>query len=159
MILRNNQAEDLSSSTMIFCNPNACFYEYLPYQTEWIDYYHDLGVNLVIWNYRCYGRSGGQIISPINIMKDGEKVFQYVKSNLANGKIGIHGESLGGSVASYIASKCNVDFVFSDRTFSSLTSVVNWGFGGLFTRFLFVFFTGWSEECWGPFYQVNKQQG
>jgi hypothetical protein len=36
-------------------------------------------------------------------MKDGEKVFQYVKSNLISGKLGVHGESLGGSVASYIA--------------------------------------------------------
>ena len=44
-------------ATVIFCNPNACFYEYLAYQTEWVDYYHSLGVNLVIWNYRGYGRS------------------------------------------------------------------------------------------------------
>ena len=45
-------------STILFCNPNACFYEYLHYQTEWIDYYHNLGVNIVIWNYREYSRSG-----------------------------------------------------------------------------------------------------
>ena len=66
--------------TIIFCNPNACYYEYLPYQTEWVDFYYNLGINLVIWNYRSYGRSQSGHISPTAIMKDGEKVFQYVKS-------------------------------------------------------------------------------
>lgn len=89
---------------MLFCNPNACYYEYLQYQTEWLDYYVNMGVNVVIWNYRGYGRSqGGRKIGPQAIMKDGEKVFQYVKSKLITGKIGVHGESLGGCVASYIA--------------------------------------------------------
>jgi hypothetical protein len=27
-------------------------------QSEWLDYYVNLGVNLVVWNYRGYGRSG-----------------------------------------------------------------------------------------------------
>lgn len=68
-----------------------------------------------------------------------------MKSNLVAGKIGIHGESLGGSVASYIASKCHVDFVFSDRTFSSLTDVAKWGFGDRPYGFIFRFFTRWNE--------------
>lgn len=83
-------------ATVLFCNPNACFYEYLHYQTEWIDYYYQLGVNVVIWNYREYSRSGKPAgffqslssffcssISPTAIMRDGEKVCQYVKSNIS----------------------------------------------------------------------------
>ena len=142
-------------ATVIFCNPNACFYEYLPYQTEWVDYYHSLGVNLVIWNYRGYGRSQGGHISPTAIMRDGEKVYQYVKSNMVTGKVGIHGESLGGCVASYIAKKCQVDFVFVDRAFASLTNVVYWGFGGKVPAFIFKWITRWDEECWKNFYDIN----
>jgi predicted alpha/beta-fold hydrolase len=132
---------------MIFCNPNACYYEYLPYQTEWVDFYYSLGVNLVIWNYRCYNRSQSSSISPSGIMKDGEKVYQYLKSNMVTGKIGIHGESLGGCVASYVAKKNLVDFVFSDRTFSSLADMAQYSFGGKLTKFLFRVLTRWSEEC------------
>jgi hypothetical protein len=57
-------------------------------------------------------------------MRDGEKVYQYVKSSLnITGKVGIHGESLGGCVASYVAKKNKLDFVFADRTFSGLLDV------------------------------------
>ena len=63
------------------------------------------------------------MISPIAIMKDGDKVYQYVRSSMVTGKIGIHGESLGGCVASFIAKKNNVDFIFSDRTFASVLDV------------------------------------
>ncbi len=39
---------------------------------------------MVVWNYRGYGRSQcKKSMSPTNIMKDGEKVCHYVKSNLA----------------------------------------------------------------------------
>lgn len=139
----------MSVPTMIFCNPNACFYEYLPHQTEWVDYYRKLGVNLVIWNYRGYGRSQGSGISPTAIMKDGEKVFQHVRSSLGvTGKIGVHGESLGGCVASYIGKKCQVDFIFADRTFSSVLDIANWAFGGKYSARLLSLVTGWTEECW-----------
>ena len=43
--------------TMVFCNPNASVYELLSMQSEWLEYYINLGVNLVVWNYRGYGRS------------------------------------------------------------------------------------------------------
>ncbi len=115
---------------------------------------------MVIWNYRGYGRSqGGSGISPTAIMKDGEKVYQYVKSNLVDGgKIGIHGESLGGCVASHVARTCQVDFVFSDRAFASLTAVVQWGFGGPKVAKLFGLLTGWREECWVNFHEACREQ-
>ena len=77
-------------------------------------------------------------------MRDGEKVFQYVKSNLVTGKVGIHGESLGGCVSSYVAKKCQVDFIFSDRTFSQLSHIAHWGFGGKHATFIFKLLTTWD---------------
>ncbi|CDW73862.1 UNKNOWN [Stylonychia lemnae] len=142
--------------TVLFCNPNACYYEYLHYQNEWIDYYYNLGVNIVIWNYRCYGRSQKGSISPTAIMRDGEKVCQYVRSNLISGKLAIHGESLGGCVASYIAKKCKVDFVFVDRTFASMSDIAFWTFGGRIACTLFLVLTRWSEQCWVNFWEIQE---
>ena len=70
----------------------------------------NLGVNLVIWNYRGYGRSQQKckLLRPSYLQRDGEYVMQYVQSNLVRGKVGIHGESMGGCVASYIAAKSNL---------------------------------------------------
>jgi len=53
-------------------------------------------------------------------------VLQYVRSNFVTGKIGVHGQSIGGMVSLYVAKKCKVDFVFSDRTFASLDRMAYW---------------------------------
>jgi hypothetical protein len=50
--------EDLP--TMMYCNPNAGYYEFTHYQSEWMDYYISMGVNVILWNYRSYGRSKGR---------------------------------------------------------------------------------------------------
>jgi len=47
-----------SNTFVLFCNPNACFYEYSHYQSEWVQYYTQrLGFNVITFNYRGYGRS------------------------------------------------------------------------------------------------------
>lgn len=143
----------------MFCNPNACFYEYLAYQTEWLNYYTtELGLNMIIFNYRGYGRSdmsssnmfmqrNFKMINPEHMMKDAAVVLEYAKEKFIqlpenydnvitspkiNVKVIIHGESLGGMAASFVAmkdKKLPVDFVFINRTFSSLDSVAFWGAG------------------------------
>ena len=42
---------------MIYCNPNAGYYETLFFDSEWIDFYLQQGVNICLWNYRGYGFS------------------------------------------------------------------------------------------------------
>lgn len=56
-------------------------------------------------------------------------MIHYIKSELKPSKIGIHGESLGGSVACFLAKKCGLDFLFADRTFSSLAETGYFRFG------------------------------
>jgi hypothetical protein len=48
-----------SYPTMIFCNPNAGYAEFLYYQSEWLDYYVNNGINMFVWNYRGFGLSEG----------------------------------------------------------------------------------------------------
>ena len=78
-------------------------------------------------------------------MKDGEILVDYLRTNYNVKKIGVHGESLGGMVASHIANVKNLDFLCADRTFSSLTDVAFAGFG----RFLYSIYlvvTRWSND-------------
>ena len=67
----------------------------------------------------------------------------------------MHGESLGGCVAAYIAKKCKVDFVFVDRTFANLLDVAYWGVGGRTTRFLLWLFTRWNTKCWLNYWEIK----
>ena len=74
------------------------------------------------------------------LQQDGLEVVKYVKANFARGKLGVHGVSLGGSVASFIAANTRLDFVFIDRSFQSLKAVSYW-WGGLPLLWIFKFFT------------------
>lgn len=93
-------------------------------------------------------------MNPQDVMEDAEIILEYAveqfimqKSELfgvgkkpkLNVKIMVHGESLGGMVASYVSMKSNsgligarnipVDFAYIDRTFSSLDNVAYWSSG------------------------------
>jgi hypothetical protein len=61
-------------------------------------------------------------------------------------------------VASFIAKKCNIDFVFVDRTFASLPETAHWLLGGLFFRYIFIFLTRWTEEPWKNFFDGVKPE-
>jgi len=63
---------------MIFCNPNAGFAEFFQYQSDWLDYYFNNGINVFVWNYRGYGFSEGNP-SPKKLREDSEIVAAYVK--------------------------------------------------------------------------------
>lgn len=117
---------DKTLPTVIFCNPNAGSYEFINLQSEYLQYYTQNGVNVVLWNYRGFGRSQKGccgLLSMKRFQTDGEHVARHVRSTLVTGKVGIHGVSLGGSIASYIASKVQVDMLFVDRSFQSLQHV------------------------------------
>lgn len=59
--------------------------------------------------------------------------------------LGIHGESLGGMVACHIARTKNVNYLFADRTFSSLSEVANTGFSRM-ARFFFNLINDWNYD-------------
>ena len=90
------------------------------------------------------------ILNPEHVMKDAEVVLEYAKekyiqhsdgfmnkkgANKVKVKVIVHGESMGGMAAAYVAMKSNmnkelpVDFAFIDRTFASLDNVAYWSSG------------------------------
>lgn len=114
--------------TILFCNPNAGFYEFAFYQSEWFEFYYRRGINVMYWNYRGFGRSQGKP-SIRQTCKDGEEIIKFLREKKSVKILGIHGESLGGSIASYLADQCGANFLFADRTFSSLKNAAYYNFG------------------------------
>ncbi|OMJ78947.1 hypothetical protein SteCoe_21119 [Stentor coeruleus] len=114
--------------TIILCNPNAGLYEFALYQSEWLEYYVNSGINVFLWNYRGYGRSTGSP-DPESMKKDAESIVEFLRDTKKVKLLGIHGESLGGIVATHIARIYEVDFLFVDRSFDRLNEVVKYSFG------------------------------
>ncbi|CAG9319000.1 unnamed protein product [Blepharisma stoltei] len=117
-----------NAPTMLICNPNAGYYEYSYFQTDWLEFYLTHGINVFLWNYRGYGRTTGKL-SLKNLMNDGENIVNYLRTIKHVPKLGVHGESLGGCIATYLARECSLDFLFADRTFSSLSDAALFNFG------------------------------
>lgn len=63
---------------VVLCNPNAGYYEYLLYESEWVEYYTRRNINIVVWNYRGYGESGGSP-STNAILRDGEAIVDHIR--------------------------------------------------------------------------------
>jgi len=60
-------------------------------------------MDICFFNYRGYGSSTGTP-TPDNLKSDGKHVYEYIKLNYEiSSKILIHGESIGGMVAIYLA--------------------------------------------------------
>jgi len=126
--------------TVLINNPNGVFYENLGlFDDSFFSFYLKNGFNIFLWNYRGYGRSTGRI-SPDNYLRDGEFLVQHLVNVKGVTRLVVHGTSLGGAVACHLSNNPNVEFVFADRTFSSLDSVVRDDFGPIL-RFFYNLFT------------------
>jgi hypothetical protein len=130
--------------TMILCGPNAEQCEMIQYNSELLNFYLNNGINVMVFNYRGYGLSEGTP-SVWKIKQDSETVAAYVRQRVGqNAKIGAHGRSIGGIVASHLARKGLVDFLFADRTFMSLNEVAS-AMLGAWAGYGLPILTGWLD--------------
>lgn len=120
-------AQELTSSlTVLFCHGNA---GNISHRLDKIRIFHDLGLNVFIFDYRGYGKSKRN--SPIlpfcgrlsekGTYRDALAAYHYLtgKRNISPGKIVIYGESLGGNIAIHLAGRTKVGFLISDSAFTS----------------------------------------
>ena len=78
------------------------------------------------------------------IKEDAEIVAAYVRQRSPNQKVGTHGLSMGGLVATHLARKGLVDFLFADRTFYSLEEVPVYSMGA-WAKWAIKIFARWRE--------------
>lgn len=143
-----------NESMVMFCNPNAAFYEYaVDHYSDWIEFYFEHGYDICLWNYRGYGRSEGYP-NLKNILLDAEEVVQYLRTIKGVKKLIIHGESLGGTVATHVAHKCGCEFLFVDRTFCDFVLLVKVSFGKVLAL-LVKWVAFWNLEITHKFIDAN----
>lgn len=92
-------------------------------------------LNVLLWNYRNYGRSQGQP-NPYNSKHDAEAILKFLVEKIqVKGQIGCFGRSLGGTVVTHLASHYpeHIKFVFVDRSLGNLRTMSNQNFKGKFS--------------------------
>ncbi len=69
--------------TIIICNHNAAFYQHMLNHPNsfLLNLFHDLGINVMAWNYRSYGLTKGTP-SPFNLKCDAEQILNFVQNKL-----------------------------------------------------------------------------
>ncbi len=104
--------------TVLFSNGNA---GNISHRLDKISTFHQLGVNVFIYDYRGYGKSQG-FPSEAGLYKDIRGAYNYLLNELEipAKRIILYGESLGGAVAIDLASQELVGGLITEGTFASV---------------------------------------
>lgn len=81
--------------------------------------FHRLGLGVVLFDYRGYGQSQGQLQNEKQLLADGQAVYDRLAA--LGQPIVLYGESLGGGIASYLAEKNPCAGLVLQSTFTRLT--------------------------------------
>ncbi|HJT65021.1 MAG TPA: alpha/beta hydrolase [Pyrinomonadaceae bacterium] len=83
------------------------------------------GLNVLIFDYRGYGLSGGVAADEADLYADGEAALSYVvnEKHAKPGQIVLYGQSLGTPVASEMATRCACGALILESGFSSASSL------------------------------------
>jgi len=111
---------DTAEMTLIFSHGNG---GNISHRLDKILFFHRLGMNIFIFDYRGYGKSQGSP-SEEGLYQDIQAAYEYIKSDeIRQGQkrfIIIYGESLGGAVALDLASKQPIDGLILESTFTNV---------------------------------------
>ncbi len=87
--------------------------------------YDGLGFDILMPDYRGYGKSDGEMSSQSQAYSDVQKVYDYLKEIYGENKIVILGYSLGSGMASYLASQNNPAALHLVASYKSLIAMKN----------------------------------
>ena len=128
--------ENKKKNLIIICSPNGSPYQYFCKNLK-LNNYLNKGIDILLWNYRGYGYSTGKVTIN-NIKSDIIELYEEIISLKKYGKIGVHGISVGGIPACYLAySKPDICLLISDRNFGQIDFIIKDYFMG---NFLFYFY-------------------
>ena len=105
-------------ASVLFCHGNA---GNISHRLETIALLHALGLQVLIFDYRGYGRSEGSV-SEAGTYRDAEAAWRYLvdERGLAAGQIVVFGRSLGAAVAAELASRRQPGAVILESAFTSV---------------------------------------
>jgi uncharacterized protein len=90
------------------------------HRLEFVELFHTLGVNLLLFDYRGYGRSSGKPTEQ-GTYHDAEAVWRHLtqQRGIAPERIVLHGQSLGGGVAAWLAARTAPAGLVLESSFTS----------------------------------------
>ncbi len=114
-------AKSHTTKTVLFLHGNA---GNISHRLETIKIFNQLGLNLLIIDYRGFGKSTGKP-SELGTYIDADTAWQYLieEKNLTPDQIIVAGRSLGGGVAAELAKKVQPAMLILESTFTSMTEV------------------------------------
>jgi len=103
---------------LLFCHGNA---GNISHRLESIRIFHQLGLNVFIFDYRGFGRSAGSI-SELGSYADVEAAWTYLikQRNIAPEKIILFGRSLGSGIAAWLAKEKKSLAIILESSFISI---------------------------------------
>jgi uncharacterized protein len=108
-------------ATLLFLHGNA---GNISHRLDSINIFHQLGLSVLIIDYRGYGKSNGTP-SEQGTYIDAETAWTYLtqKQNIPSNNIIIFGRSLGGAVATWLAEKYNSTGLIIESSFTSIADI------------------------------------
>ncbi|MBA7478331.1 hypothetical protein ES707_13754 [subsurface metagenome] len=112
---------DSARGVLLFCHGNA---GNISHRLESIQIFHQLGLDVFIFDYRGYGQSEGNP-TETGTYQDAEAAWRYLVEgrNLAATDIVVFGRSLGGAVASWLAQKHTPRALIVESSFTSIPDI------------------------------------
>ena len=114
---------DEPRATLLFFHGNA---GNISHRLDSLALFHNLGLSVLIFDYRGYGRSGGHPTEP-GIYRDAEAAWRYLTETRQTPpeRILLLGRSFGGAVAGYLASRHRTLGVVLESTFTSVPDMAS----------------------------------
>ena len=107
-----------NTKLLIICGPNGAPYESFSRSLQTEFFFHN-NCDVLFWNYRGFGYSTGKATFD-NLRSDIVELFDYIDSLGIYTKYGVHGISIGGIPACYLAEqRSKISLLISDRNFGS----------------------------------------
>jgi uncharacterized protein len=112
---------DNARATLIFNHGNG---GNISHRLDKLQVFHDLGLNVLLYDYRGYGKSEGAPDEK-GLYADVQAAYDFVVNDkkIPVGEIVAYGESLGGPVASHLAANNDVKALILDSTFTNLKAM------------------------------------
>jgi fermentation-respiration switch protein FrsA (DUF1100 family) len=112
-----------SNRVLLFFHGNA---GNISHRGDSLEIFHRLGLNVLIMDYRGYGKSGGKV-SETGVYNDAMAAWKYLieERNYQANEVILFGRSLGGAVAANLASKVRPGALIIESTFSSVRDMAN----------------------------------